>query len=100
MMSLPSIWVGWLCDLKSTRYSMKFHEILWNSKFFSQEELMSFNQTYTELLVILPTSIIHEVWIHLTIRKRNPLSVSTALFEKSGILFNINSHLEETFSNF
>ncbi|GET56612.1 hypothetical protein GLOIN_2v1826331 [Rhizophagus irregularis DAOM 181602=DAOM 197198] len=39
---------------------------------------MSFNQVYTELLVILPASVIHEAWIRLTTRKRNPLSVSDA----------------------
>ncbi|GET58833.1 hypothetical protein GLOIN_2v1761866 [Rhizophagus irregularis DAOM 181602=DAOM 197198] len=37
---------------------------------------MSFNQVYTELLVILPASVIHEAWIRLTTRKRSPLSVS------------------------
>ncbi|EXX70255.1 hypothetical protein GLOIN_2v1826331 [Rhizophagus irregularis DAOM 181602=DAOM 197198] len=39
---------------------------------------MSFNQAYTELLVMLPASVIHKVWIRLTTRKCSPLSVSDA----------------------
>ncbi|PKK57992.1 hypothetical protein RhiirC2_857983 [Rhizophagus irregularis] len=39
---------------------------------------MSFNQAYTELLVMLPASVIHEAWIRLTTRKCSPLSVSDA----------------------
>ena len=39
---------------------------------------MTFNQVYSELLAKLPASIINEVWIRLTSRKRNPLSEKEA----------------------
>ncbi|CAG8768822.1 2269_t:CDS:2, partial [Rhizophagus irregularis] len=37
-----------------------------------------YDLVYTELLVMLPASVIHEAWIRLTTRKRSPLSVSDA----------------------
>ena len=37
---------------------------------------MAFNQAYSDLLMKLPASLINEVWIRLTSRKRNPLSNS------------------------
>ncbi|PKK59183.1 hypothetical protein RhiirC2_795202 [Rhizophagus irregularis] len=39
---------------------------------------MAFNQAYSELLAKLPASIINEIWIRLTSRKRNPLSEKEA----------------------
>src|SRR5688572_25046279 len=38
--------------------------------------IMAFNQAYSDLLMKLPASLINEVWIRLTSRKRNPLSNS------------------------
>ncbi|CAB4426126.1 unnamed protein product [Rhizophagus irregularis] len=39
---------------------------------------MSFNQAYSELLAMLPASVIHEVWLRLTTRKRKPISMTVA----------------------
>src|SRR6266536_2139064 len=40
--------------------------------------IITFNQAYSELLAKLPASLINEAWIHLTSRKRNPLSEKEA----------------------
>ncbi|PKC12022.1 hypothetical protein RhiirA5_497253 [Rhizophagus irregularis] len=36
--------------------------------------IMAFNKVYSDLLAKLPTSLINEAWIRLTLWKRNPLS--------------------------
>ena len=39
---------------------------------------MSFNRAYSDLLAILPDSVIQEGWAHLTTRKRKPLTETEA----------------------
>ena len=39
---------------------------------------MSFNRAYSDLLAILPDSVIQEEWARLTTRKRKPLSETEA----------------------
>src|SRR5437764_12068553 len=40
--------------------------------------MMSFNRSYSDLLAILPDSVIQEGWAHLTTRKRKPLTETEA----------------------
>ncbi|CAI2196310.1 10688_t:CDS:1 [Funneliformis geosporum] len=40
--------------------------------------IMTFNQAYSELLAELSPSIKNEAWVHLTSRKRNPISKKEA----------------------
>src|SRR3954447_26598098 len=53
-------------------YFLKFHEIPIFCAMYKY--IMTFNQVYSELLAKLPASLINEVWIRLTSRKRSPLS--------------------------
>ena len=39
---------------------------------------MSFNRAYSDLLAILPDSVIQEGWAHLTTQKRKPLTETEA----------------------